>query len=313
MSSSARTRPAALAAEREPAVGADLLDHAASAASGSTVSGCSPHRPSTTALYAAVAVAGRAERAEQLAPRPAPTAGQPPGLPQPRRKVRAARIGPTVCELDGPIPTLNRSNTEMAIRAPRSLCAHAMPARPRPAEGCAVSVANRARAPAAPGTTRTRRRTARHRPRPPVAHPGTEERAEEPAPDEPGQRRAVGAGDGAGFRVGRGQGGQRGVHGLHRVRRHDRGGERRPADVAERRDLHARRERDHRRDRDRKRACRRGSRRRAGRRPAARAWPAAAPGRVGGPPARATMPTRPRPRPGKRGRRPAGRSSLRRR
>jgi hypothetical protein len=30
----------------------------------------------------------------------------------------AARIGPTVCELDGPIPTLNMSNTEIVICAP---------------------------------------------------------------------------------------------------------------------------------------------------------------------------------------------------
>ena len=33
-------------------------------------------------------------------------------------KRNAARIGPTVCELDGPIPTLNRSNTEMAMEHP---------------------------------------------------------------------------------------------------------------------------------------------------------------------------------------------------
>src|SRR5690606_10260892 len=30
-------------------------------------------------------------------------------------KRRAARMGPTVCELDGPMPILNRSNTETAM------------------------------------------------------------------------------------------------------------------------------------------------------------------------------------------------------
>src|SRR5690606_8822516 len=31
----------------------------------------------------------------------------------------AARIGPTVCELEGPIPILNRSNTLIAMPVPR--------------------------------------------------------------------------------------------------------------------------------------------------------------------------------------------------
>ncbi len=30
----------------------------------------------------------------------------------------AARIGPTVCELDGPMPILNRSNTDTAMLSP---------------------------------------------------------------------------------------------------------------------------------------------------------------------------------------------------
>ncbi|GAA4609067.1 hypothetical protein GCM10023107_89790 [Actinoplanes octamycinicus] len=32
--------------------------------------------------------------------------------------IRAARIGPTVCELDGPIPIENRSKTETAMTPP---------------------------------------------------------------------------------------------------------------------------------------------------------------------------------------------------
>jgi cyclic pyranopterin phosphate synthase len=39
-----------------------------------------------------------------------------PLLCRPVANIFAARIGPTVCELDGPIPTLNRSNTLMATR-----------------------------------------------------------------------------------------------------------------------------------------------------------------------------------------------------
>ncbi|GGS59440.1 hypothetical protein GCM10010238_55760 [Streptomyces griseoviridis] len=35
-------------------------------------------------------------------------------MPSRRAKMRAARIGPTVCELDGPMPIENRSKTEMA-------------------------------------------------------------------------------------------------------------------------------------------------------------------------------------------------------
>ena len=68
------------------------------------------HRP-----VAAVPVPGRAERAEQLGPHPgdAGAAGRPSSRPS--AKVRAARIGPTVCDVDGPMPIENRSNTLMAM------------------------------------------------------------------------------------------------------------------------------------------------------------------------------------------------------
>src|SRR5689334_5375723 len=88
-----------------------------SATSGSTRSGCSPSRPSTTAL---------------TVPCPCPVAPSEPNISARTLAVRlsnplpasrdtnacAARIGPTVCELDGPIPTLNRSKTLMVTIAP---------------------------------------------------------------------------------------------------------------------------------------------------------------------------------------------------
>ena len=42
------------------------------------------------------------------------TSSSTPSASRPIAKVRAARIGPTVCEDDGPIPIENRSNTLMA-------------------------------------------------------------------------------------------------------------------------------------------------------------------------------------------------------
>ena len=58
---------------------------------------------------------GRWRRASRTA-RPAPAArwSSTPSSSKPVAKVRAARIGPTVCELDGPMPIVNRSNTLMA-------------------------------------------------------------------------------------------------------------------------------------------------------------------------------------------------------
>src|SRR5690606_38921243 len=81
-----------------------------STSSGSTVSGSLPSRPSSTALGL---------------PWPCPVAPSEPYSSARTRSVRssrpswssrstkllAARIGPTVCELDGPMPTLNRSKT----------------------------------------------------------------------------------------------------------------------------------------------------------------------------------------------------------
>ena len=39
---------------------------------------------------------------------------------RPPTKSRAARIGPTVCELEGPMPILNRSKTETAMEESRT-------------------------------------------------------------------------------------------------------------------------------------------------------------------------------------------------
>ena len=82
----------------------------------STVSGSCPARPSSTALSL---------------PWPLPVAPSDPyisaftrvvsaSVPSCARRVtkmRAARIGPTVCELDGPMPILKRSKTETAMGA----------------------------------------------------------------------------------------------------------------------------------------------------------------------------------------------------
>src|SRR6185437_846142 len=43
------------------------------------------------------------------------TCGIRPSSARPLANIPAAFIGPTVCELDGPMPTLNRSKTLMAI------------------------------------------------------------------------------------------------------------------------------------------------------------------------------------------------------
>ena len=45
------------------------------------------------------------------------TRASPPSAASPSTKARAARNGPTVCELDGPIPTLNKSRAEMNARS----------------------------------------------------------------------------------------------------------------------------------------------------------------------------------------------------
>ena len=84
---------------------------------GSIRCGCSPARPSTTA---------------GTVPWPCPVAPSEPKSSQWARAVsssrpsstsrdtnrKAARIGPTVCELDGPIPTVNRSSTDSVMGIP---------------------------------------------------------------------------------------------------------------------------------------------------------------------------------------------------
>ena len=46
------------------------------------------------------------------------TSGSSPSLSSEQAKEYAARIGPTVCELDGPMPILNKSNTLIVIDPP---------------------------------------------------------------------------------------------------------------------------------------------------------------------------------------------------
>ena len=73
--------------------------------------------PEQHRLVAAVALAGGAERAVQLACTRARRRRAGPRAAAAARTARAARIGPTVCELDGPMPILKRSKTLTAIRS----------------------------------------------------------------------------------------------------------------------------------------------------------------------------------------------------
>ena len=82
-----------------------------------TVSGASPSRPSITALWLPWPMPVAPSEPNSSA-RIAPTRSSRPSVSSRRAKVSAARIGPTVCELDGPIPILNRSNALIAIRPP---------------------------------------------------------------------------------------------------------------------------------------------------------------------------------------------------
>ncbi|MCY1446196.1 hypothetical protein D9M71_627480 [compost metagenome] len=76
----------------------------------SMTSGCSPSRPSSTALSLPwplpVAPSEPYSSALTLAVR-----ASRPSRRSPSAKRAAARIGPTVCELEGPMPILNRSKT----------------------------------------------------------------------------------------------------------------------------------------------------------------------------------------------------------
>ena len=100
--------------ERVPATGPRSTS--GSTASGSTVSGCSPERPSRTALSVACPRPVRASEPYRSA-RTRRTCARTPARSSARTKRRAAHIGPTVCELDGPMPILNRSKTLRAMRS----------------------------------------------------------------------------------------------------------------------------------------------------------------------------------------------------
>src|SRR5690349_13604980 len=83
-----------------------------SAATGSTVSGCSPLSPSTTALTLPwpCPVAPSEPNSSTRSP-----AAAIPSAASDSANMPAARIGPTVWELDGPMPILNRSNALIAM------------------------------------------------------------------------------------------------------------------------------------------------------------------------------------------------------
>src|SRR5262245_42621722 len=88
-----------------------MASTSAATASGSTVSGRSPDRPSRTATSVVwprpVSASEPYSSTRTCAAAPAASAAW--------AKRRAAHIGPTVCELDGPMPILNRSNTLSCI------------------------------------------------------------------------------------------------------------------------------------------------------------------------------------------------------
>ena len=80
----------------------------------STLCGSSPSSPSMIGLVAAVPLARGAQRTIQLDAHLA-VRGSSPRSARPSANIRAAFIGPTVCELDGPMPILKRSNTLTVI------------------------------------------------------------------------------------------------------------------------------------------------------------------------------------------------------
>src|SRR5436190_8574939 len=91
-----------------------MASRRAGTASTSTVAGCSPSSPSSTAL--SLPCPGPVRPSEPYrATCTVATCGIRPSSASPRANIPAAFIGPTVCELDGPMPTLNRSKTLMAI------------------------------------------------------------------------------------------------------------------------------------------------------------------------------------------------------
>ena len=81
-----------------------------------------PHQAEGDGRDAAVALAGRAEGAEQFDGDPTRVESSVPSCARPRTNRSAAIIGPTVCELDGPMPILNRSKTLRAMVRVVSWC-----------------------------------------------------------------------------------------------------------------------------------------------------------------------------------------------
>src|SRR6516225_557320 len=79
------------------------------AAAGSTVSGSAPVSPSTTALTLPCPCPVAPSEPNSSTRIPA-TRSSTPSSASDATNMPAARIGPTVCELDGPIPILKRSN-----------------------------------------------------------------------------------------------------------------------------------------------------------------------------------------------------------
>ena len=73
-------------------------------------------QPEDDGLVRAVAVTGGAERPEQLRLDPLHVVQQAGVAQSPSANKPAARIGPTVCEDDGPMPTENMSRALSAIR-----------------------------------------------------------------------------------------------------------------------------------------------------------------------------------------------------
>ncbi|KKO62055.1 hypothetical protein VM94_04126 [Janthinobacterium sp. KBS0711] len=82
-----------------------------STSSGATSCGVSPIRPRMTALSVAWPTPVSASEPYRAASTPITWSSGPYST----RKRRAATIGPTVWELDGPMPILNRSNTLMSM------------------------------------------------------------------------------------------------------------------------------------------------------------------------------------------------------
>src|SRR6266849_5009622 len=94
-----------------------MASRRAGTASTSTVAGSSPSSPSRTAL--SLPCPGPVSPSEPYrATRTVATWGIRPSSRSPRPNIPAAFIGPTVCELDGPMPTLNRSKTLIAMALP---------------------------------------------------------------------------------------------------------------------------------------------------------------------------------------------------